>query len=105
MTDALAASLSDIGFQKGDRVGIYMKNSLELIVAFYALQKLGAWAVWINSIYRKNEARLVLENSSSGPVTRPSNFRSARCRKWKTGCSTLNVSWRQVRGTTEPSKT
>ena len=59
MADALAASLAEIGFKKGDRVAIYMKNSLELILAFYALQKLGAWAVWINSIYRRNESRFV----------------------------------------------
>ena len=41
MADALAASLTRIGFQKGDRAAIYMKNSLELEIAFYALQKIG----------------------------------------------------------------
>ena len=66
--DALAASLAKIGFSKGDRVAIYMKNSLELVLAFYALQKLGAWAVWINSIYRKSESRFVLENSRAKGV-------------------------------------
>ena len=39
MANALAANLAEIGFQKGDRAAIYMKNSVELIVAFYALQK------------------------------------------------------------------
>jgi len=41
MTNALAAGLAEIGFKKGDRAAIYMKNSIELMVAFYALQKLG----------------------------------------------------------------
>jgi len=68
MTDALAAGLAELGYQKGDRVAIYMKNSLELVVAFYALQKLGAWAIWINAIYRKNEARFVLDNARAKGV-------------------------------------
>ncbi|NIR17956.1 MAG: long-chain fatty acid--CoA ligase, partial [Desulfobacterales bacterium] len=37
MADALAASFSGRGFGKGDRVAIYMPNSIELMVAFYAL--------------------------------------------------------------------
>ena len=67
-TDALAAALADIGIKKGDRAAIYMKNSYELMVSFYALQKLGAIAVWINSIYRKNEAEFILSNSEAKAV-------------------------------------
>jgi acyl-CoA synthetase (AMP-forming)/AMP-acid ligase II len=63
MVDALAAGLAEIGFKKGDRVAIYMKNSLEFVVGFYALQKLGLIAVWINAIYRMHEAEFVLKNS------------------------------------------
>ena len=63
MVDALAAGLAEIGFKKGDRVAIYMKNSLEFVLAFYALQKLGLIAVWINPIYRMHEAKFVLKNS------------------------------------------
>ena len=67
-TDALAAALADIGIKKGDRTAIYMKNSYELMVSFYALQKLGAIAVWINSIYRKNEVEFILNNSEAKAV-------------------------------------
>jgi acyl-CoA synthetase (AMP-forming)/AMP-acid ligase II len=63
MVDALAAGLAEIGFKKGDRVAIYMKNSIEFVVAFYALQKLGLIAVWINAIYRMHEAKFILKNS------------------------------------------
>ncbi len=63
MVNDLAAGLAEIGFKKGDRVAIYMKNSLEFVVAFYALQKLGLIAVWINAIYRMHEAKFVLKNS------------------------------------------
>ena len=48
--EALAASLAEMGFRKGDRVAIYMKNSLELVTAFYALQKIGARAFYFQPL-------------------------------------------------------
>lgn len=68
MADALAASLSELGFKKGDRVGIYMKNSLEFIAAFYALQKLGVVVAWISPNYRTTESRFILNNSEAKGV-------------------------------------
>ena len=41
MADALASSLFQMGYRKGDRVAIYMKSSIEFVTAFYALEKLG----------------------------------------------------------------
>jgi acyl-CoA synthetase (AMP-forming)/AMP-acid ligase II len=66
--NALAAGLAGIGFKKGERAAIYMKNSVELMIAFYALQKLGVIAVWINCLYRKKEAEFVLKNSGARGV-------------------------------------
>jgi len=63
--EALAVSLAEMGFRKGDRIAIYMKNSLELVTAFYALQKIGAIAVWLNAIYRMSEAQFILKNSEA----------------------------------------
>jgi acyl-CoA synthetase (AMP-forming)/AMP-acid ligase II len=68
MTDAMAAGLKTIGFEKGDRAAIYMKNSIELMMAFYALQKIGCIAVWVNPLYRKNEAKFILDNSEAKGV-------------------------------------
>jgi len=68
MADALAAGLAEVGFQKGDRAAIYMKNSLELVVAFYALQKLGVIVAWVNSLYHTNEAEFILKNSEAKGV-------------------------------------
>lgn len=65
MAEALAVSLTEIGLKKDDRVAIYMKNSLELVTAFYALQKLGVIVVWINAIYRMSEAKFILKNSGA----------------------------------------
>ncbi|MBW2436314.1 MAG: AMP-binding protein [Desulfobacterales bacterium] len=63
--NALAAGLAEIGFKKGDRVAIYMKNSLEFVTAFYALEKIGVVVVWINAIYRMHEADFILKNSEA----------------------------------------
>ncbi len=68
MANALSSSLAKIGFKKGDRAAIYMKNSLELEVAFYALQKLGVIAVWVNALYRTGEAEFILGNSEAKGV-------------------------------------
>lgn len=66
--DALANGLDQVGFKKGDRVAIYMKNSIELMTAFYALQKLGIIVVWINCQYRRSEAKFILSNSGARGV-------------------------------------
>ena len=68
MATSLAMALSELGFRKGDRVGIYMKNSLEFTVAFYALQKLGVIVAWVNPNYRKTEAEFILRNSEAKGV-------------------------------------
>ncbi len=66
--DSLAAGLWDLGFRKGDRVAIYMPNSLELMTAFYAFQKLGVVVAWINPNYRSHEAEFVIRNSGAKGV-------------------------------------
>ena len=68
MADALAARLAHMGFQQGDCVAIYMKNALELVVAFYALQKLGVIVAWVNPFYRQTEAKFILRNSGAKGV-------------------------------------
>ena len=68
MANALAVSLAEIGLQKGDRTAIYLPNSLELMVAFYALQKLGVIVAWVNPIYRQTEAQFILNDSAARAV-------------------------------------
>lgn len=68
MSDSMASSLSSLGFKKGDRIAIYMKNSIEFIIAFYASQKLGLTVAWVNPAYRKKESEFILNNSSAKGV-------------------------------------
>ena len=68
MADALATRLFMLGYKKGDRVAIYMKSSIEFVIAFYALQKLGVIVAWVNPLYRKSEAQFILSNSGARGV-------------------------------------
>ena len=68
MADALAVSLAEIGLKKGDRTAIYMPNSIEFMVVFYALQKLGVIVAWVNPLYRMTEAKYILNNSGARAV-------------------------------------
>jgi acyl-CoA synthetase (AMP-forming)/AMP-acid ligase II len=68
MANALAVSLAEIGLEKGDRIAIYAPNSIEFMVAFYAMQKLGVIVAWVNPIYRKKEAQFILHNSEARAV-------------------------------------
>ncbi|MFR4807709.1 MAG: AMP-binding protein [Peptostreptococcus anaerobius] len=55
ITSKLALVLLEQGVKKGDKVGIYGVNSSSWIIIFFALQKIGAVAVLINSCYKEKE--------------------------------------------------
>jgi long-chain acyl-CoA synthetase len=55
ITDRLAAGLADLGIQKGDRVGIFMPNSPQFVMAYFAILKAGAVVVATNPLYRARE--------------------------------------------------
>lgn len=54
-TDRLAAGLDSLGIRKGDRVGIYIPNSPQFVIAYFALLKLGAIIVATNPLYTERE--------------------------------------------------
>ena len=41
ITDRLAAGLADLGVKKGDRVGIFMPNTPQFVMAYFAILKAG----------------------------------------------------------------
>ena len=53
--DSFAAGLRRLGLTARDRCVLMMPNSLEGIVAYFALAKLGAVAVPVNFLYRRHE--------------------------------------------------
>ncbi len=64
LTDRLAAGLASIGIKKGDRVGIFMPNTPQFVMAYFAVLKLGAIVVAINPLYTARE--LVHQVNDSG---------------------------------------
>ncbi len=66
--EKMSVGLLQLGYKKGDRVAVYMKSSIEFIIVFYALQKLGVIVAWVNPLYRKNEAGFILKNSGARAV-------------------------------------
>ena len=51
----LAHGFAALGVKKGDRVVLFMPNNLEFILAWFALNKLGAVEAPINTAYRGDE--------------------------------------------------
>jgi 2-furoate---CoA ligase len=60
-----AAGFARLGLVRGDRALLALRNRLEHVVAYWALQKLGAVAVPVNFRLAGNELRYVLEDSGA----------------------------------------
>ena len=54
-TDQLAAGLAELGVKKGDRVGIFMPNTPQFVMAYFAILNLGGVVVATNPLYSKRE--------------------------------------------------
>ncbi|MHA1983133.1 MAG: long-chain-fatty-acid--CoA ligase [Candidatus Hodarchaeales archaeon] len=59
-----ANGLSNLGIQKGDRVGIYLPNCPQFVISFFAINRLGAIIVPFNTQYVDHE--LVYQINDSG---------------------------------------
>jgi len=55
ISDRLAAGLYGLGIKKGDRVGLFMPNTPQFVMAYYALMKIGAIIVATNPLYTERE--------------------------------------------------
>lgn len=55
ITDALAGALADLGVKKGDRVGIFIPNTPQFVMAYYAILKAGGVVVATNPLYTPSE--------------------------------------------------
>jgi len=63
--DKLAAYLSKQGVKEGDKVALFLRNSAEFIYAIFAVSKLGAILVPINTFLKSEELSYILEDSGS----------------------------------------
>ncbi|MCL4529813.1 MAG: long-chain fatty acid--CoA ligase [Chloroflexi bacterium] len=54
-SDRLAAALADMGVKKGDRVGIFMPNTPQFVMAYFGILKAGGVVVATNPLYTPTE--------------------------------------------------
>jgi long-chain acyl-CoA synthetase len=59
----LAHALSDAGVQRGDRVAVYLENSVEAVIAIFAILKAGAVFMPVNPTTKTKKLTYVLNNS------------------------------------------
>lgn len=64
-TDRLAAALSDMGLKKGDKVALYLLNSPQFVISYFAALKLGCTITPISPVYTSFEIKYQLENSEA----------------------------------------
>jgi long-chain acyl-CoA synthetase len=55
ITDQVAAALVDMGVKKGDRVGIFMPNTPQFVMAYFGILKAGGVVVATNPLYTAHE--------------------------------------------------
>jgi long-chain acyl-CoA synthetase len=67
-TDRFACALADLGVRKGDRVALYLLNSPQFIIAYFAALKCGATLTPISPVYTSHEVRYQLENSGARAI-------------------------------------
>jgi long-chain acyl-CoA synthetase len=73
-TDRLAAGLASLGVNKGDRVGIFMPNTPQFVMAYFAILKLGAVVVATNPLYSAREIEHQVNDAGIEIMLVMSNF-------------------------------
>jgi fatty-acyl-CoA synthase len=63
--DRLARGLLELGVQKDDKIGLWMPNIPEWVIAYFAVARVGAVVVPMNTRYKSHEVHYILENSEA----------------------------------------
>jgi long-chain acyl-CoA synthetase len=74
MSDRLAAALKELGVRKGSPVGIFMPNSAQFVMAFYAILKAGGIVVATNPLYTAREIEHQMNDAGVELMLVMSNF-------------------------------
>ncbi|MBW2030800.1 MAG: AMP-binding protein [Deltaproteobacteria bacterium] len=68
LSERFAGSLLDMGITKGDRVMVYITNCVQWVIAFLAIQKIGATIVPVSPIYTSHEIEYMINDSGSETI-------------------------------------
>jgi fatty-acyl-CoA synthase len=75
ITDTLAKGLLSIGVKKGDKVALWLNNRPEWIFFYFAIAKIGAVIVPVNTRFKMNDLEYVLKHSDSTVLVLGTEFR------------------------------
>jgi long-chain acyl-CoA synthetase len=65
MTGRLAAGLYKLGVRPGDRVALFLPNSLEFVIGYYGILKAGATVTMVNPLYKQGELKYQLNDTAA----------------------------------------
>ncbi len=65
LTDRIASGLIELGIKKQERVALLLDNSPEFIISYFAVLKAGAVVVPVNYMFKIEEAKYILQDSSA----------------------------------------
>ncbi|MFN3308257.1 MAG: long-chain-fatty-acid--CoA ligase [Anaerolineales bacterium] len=74
LTDRLAGALADLGVKKGDRVGIFMPNTPQFVIAYFGILKAGGVVVATNPLYTPREIEHQVKDAGIEIMLVMSNF-------------------------------
>ncbi|MEQ9618232.1 MAG: class I adenylate-forming enzyme family protein [Deltaproteobacteria bacterium] len=82
------------GIEKGDRVAIFLPNSVEFVAAFFGAASIGAVSVPINSVFKEEELGFYIEHSSPRILVTEERLKplAAKC------CAMTDTAVRVVKG-------
>ena len=62
LASRFGAGLLRLGIRRGDRIGLYMTNHPEWVIAFFGIARMGGVIVPMNTRYRSQEVAYILNN-------------------------------------------
>ncbi len=68
LAETFAAALADMGVAPGQRIVLYIPNSVQWVVAWLAIQKLGAVCVPITPIYTPHDLKYIANDSQAESI-------------------------------------
>ena len=73
--DSLGGYLLNLGIGKGDKVAILLKNSPDFVISLFAVQKIGAIPVPINTFLKSEEIEHILNHSEAKALITEGEFK------------------------------
>src|SRR5688572_21343701 len=64
LSDHMAAALVELGVKKGDRVGIFMPNTPQFVIAYFGILKVGGVVVAVNPTYPPDEVLIPVNDAN-----------------------------------------